>query len=923
MAKHLVIVESPTKARTMTRYLGPDYVIEASMGHVRDLPEKEFGVDIEHDFAPTYEVSDDKRKVIATLRKLSAEADVVYLAPDPDREGEAIAWHLKEALKLPAAKARRVTFDEFTKSAILRAFQEPGVIRMDLVNAQQARRILDRIVGYKISPVLWKRVQKGLSAGRVQSVAVRIIVDREKEIRAFEARPLSDKEYWTIKAVFSRKDRMKETFDAELRLSEKKELKTEQDATAIRKQVAEGKYFASSVEQKEVQSKAPPPFSTDLLLRQASNQLGFSARVTSRTAQQLYEGMEVGSRGTVGLITYMRTDSFHLSAQAVAAARDFIGATYGKPYVPAQPNIYASSAGAQEAHEAVRPTDVTLTPEGAAPYLTHDQQRLYQLIWNRFVACQMPPARYKNTVVEIPAGDRVFVARGKEQLFDGYTRVLGRLDKDQILPALHVGDELHRHDLVPEQHFEQPPLRYTEATLIGELKKQGIGRPSTYATILTTIQGRKYVVLKEEEDRPEDVQPPDQDEEEKQPQDVTRKKKRKKFHPTDLGEVVTDKLVEHFPTVLDVAFTSHMEEDLDKIAEAKADWIEVLKEFNGPFEKDLAKASKEMKSAQKPSAYTCPKCSKPVVYKLSRGSWFLACSGYPKCRFAASVDADGKMIEKEEPKLTDFDCPACGQKMVLRDGKWGKFFSCSTYPKCKKTMQLGPEGKPIERAEAEKTDVTCPKCGSPMLKKFSKRGPFLACSAYPKCKSTMNIGPDGKITSGSSGEPTEFKCPKCQSPIVKKTGKRGPFYACSGFPKCRTTMNIGPDGQPIAAKRAGTRRATGAARETAPQAAAAPTDTATSEEKCPECGGPMVRRSGKRGWFLGCAAYPKCKGTKPLAEAGASAPQTAPQPTDHPCPNCGKMMVVREGKWGKFLACSGYPKCKTTKKLGPDGEPLD
>ena len=831
----------------MTRYLGPDFVVDASMGHVRDLPEREFGVDIENAFKPTYVVMKDKAKVISSLRKKATAADVVYLAPDPDREGEAIAWHLKEALGLPDAKVKRVTFDQFTKSAILEAFQSPGSIRMDLVNAQQARRILDRIVGYKISPLLWKRIQRGLSAGRVQSVAVRIIVDREREIRAFEAKPLSEKEYWTIKAVFSRKDRMKETFEAQLKLDEKKELKTEQEAQALLSKVARSEYRVSGIEQKDQVVHAPPPFSTDLLLQRAAAQLWFSPKRTMMVAQQLYEGMEVGGRGTVGLITYMRTDSFHLSAQAVDAARDFIATRFGRNYLPDAPNVFRSAAGAQEAHEAIRPTDVTIAPEEAEAYLDHDQHRLYELIWKQFVACQMPPARYKNTVVEIPAGDRVFEARGKEQLFDGYTRVLGRPDKDQILPSLEVGNLLHRHDLTPWQHFDQPPPRYTEATLIGELKKQGIGRPSTYSPIISTIQLRKYVVLKEEEEPiQKDREEREPDEEGTSPGEGARKKgkKRKKFHPTDLGEVVTDKLVEHFPTVLDIKFTRQMEEELDKIAEAKMDWVDVLREFNGPFTEDLAKAGREMKSAQKESKYRCPQCGRPMVYKLSKGSWFLSCSGYPGCKAAASVDQEGKMIERQEPKLTEFDCPECGRKMVLRDGRFGSFFACSGYPKCKKTMQVSPEGKPIERREAEKTEFVCPKCQSPMVKKMSRRGEFLACSAYPKCRSTMNIGKDGKPVPRETGQPTGETCPNCGSPMVKKwKGKRA---------------------------------------------------------------------------FLACTAYPKCKTTKSLSPRTAGTSTGKATMTDIDCPNCGKKMVIREGRYGRFLACSGYPNCKTTQKFTDD-----
>ena len=807
----------------MKRYLGPDYIIDASMGHVRDLPVKTLGVDIRRKFTPTYEISKGKKKVIAALKKKAKAADVVYLAPDPDREGEAIAWHLKEALELPDAKVKRVTFEEFTKSAITRAFEHPGELRMDLVNAQQARRILDRIVGYKISPLLWKRIQPGLSAGRVQSVAVRLVVDREREIRAFDARPQSDKEYWTVKAVLSRRDRPDETFEAELKLDDKKELKTEGQAAGVVARLREADYVVTDLDVKDQTVRPYPPFSTDLLLRAASVQLRFSAKKTMMVAQQLYEGIEVGSRGAAGLITYMRTDSYSLSREAIGAARSFITDTFGGEYVPEEANVYRAARGAQEAHEAIRPSDVTLTPEQAGQYLNRDQARLYELIWKRFVACQMNPAEYRNTVVSISADDRVFQTRGKQTLFDGFTRVLprGKDDKDQLLPELAVGNDLQLHDLDPEQHFEQPPPRYTEATLIQELKKQGIGRPSTYSPIISTVQARQYVELKQ-----------------------------RRFHATALGETVTDALVQHFPDILDLKFTSQMEESLDDIAEAKKDWIKVLSDFYGPF----AKALKEASNTVEESEYTCPECGKPLVYKFSRAKRFLGCSGYPKCRFSAPVDREGKITEREEPEMTEFKCPDCDAPMVIREGRYGKFFACSAYPKCKKTMNIGEDGKPVEKARGggEPTDRKCPKCGSPMVKKVSRRGPFLACSAYPKCKTTENLPKD---------------------PGKEKTDAKEP-----------------------------------------------PTETV--EQKCPECGSPMVRRTSRRGPFLGCSAYPKCRTIMDLpGEAAPAEKKPPPETTDVDCPECGKKMVIREGRYGKFLACTGYPKCKTTRKLDEDGQP--
>lgn len=806
----------------MARYLGGKYTVESSKGHVRDLPDKQFGVDIEAGFVPHYEASPGKRSLLKSLKKQADSAPVVFLAPDPDREGEAIAWHLKEALDLPEEKVRRISFDEFTEHAIIAALASPGEIRMDLVNAQQARRILDRIVGYQISPLLWKKVAKGLSAGRVQSVAVRLIVEREVEIREFEARPQSEKEYWKITVKLHHPDRPDQVFQAELKTADKKEIKTEQQAQSLLEEIAGQSFVVSSVEAKEERRLAPPPFSTDLMLQQASTQLGFSTRKTGMIAQQLYEGVEIGEEGPTGLITYMRTDSYNLSAAAVGECRDFIRDAYGSHFVPDRPNVFRAGKRAQEAHEAIRPTDVRRTPEAVKSLLTRDQFRLYELIWKRFVACQMPPARYRSTVVEIAAGQRTFVARGRQLLFEGYLKVSGQSqsEDDQLLPLLATGDPLVRDDLAKSQHFEQPPSRYTEATLVQALKRLGIGRPSTYSPIITTIQTRKYVQLAQ-----------------------------RRFHATALGEAVTERLVKYFPRVLDVKFTSKMEDELDEIAEGRLDWKEVLKDFYDAFSVNLAKAKIEMEKATEESPYKCPNCAKPMLYRFSQGGRFLGCSGYPECRTSLPVDAEGKPVERAAPVQTDKKCPKCGSTMVIRDGRRGRFLACSAYPKCRSTLPLDDAGNPVDKPQPIPTDKKCPKCGSAMVIRSGRRGQFLSCSAYPKCKTTAELD-DQKETAQTEGP------------------------------------------QPV-----------------------------KSEQKCPNCGADMAVRSGPRGRFLACSAYPTCKTTQALkgtaAESGA--PRSKPKSTGVPCPEgCGGELVERKGRFGTFFGCSNYPKCKYTGKELPE-----
>ncbi len=735
--KSLVIVESSTKARTINRYLGKGYRVEASVGHVRDLPKKKLGVDIENGFEPTYRTIQGQGKTLNKLRQAAKNADSVYLAPDPDREGEAIAWHLVEALKLPEDKAFRVTFNEITGRAVRDAFEHPRKIDMARVNAQQARRVLDRIVGYQLSPLLWKKVAKGLSAGRVQSVAVRLIVEREKEIRAFEP-----EEYWKIAAILSPEGGGEDqAFEAQLLKWAGKKFRpgNETDARAVAEALESAAFIVDQVKQKRQKQSPGPPFNTSLLQQTASSRLRFSASRTMRVAQQLYEGVDIGPEGAVGLITYMRTDSFRLAGSAVEECRRLIPKAYGEDYLPPKPRFYKSRKGAQEAHEAVRPTDVNRTPEQLKPHLSRDQYRLYKLIWDRFVASQMADARYLATRVDITAAEGSFRATGRVCTFPGHTRVWPRKDKDQQdLPELSDGQRLDLLKLEPTQHFTEPPRRYSEASLIRTLERQGIGRPSTYAPIIATIQERGYV-----------------------------NQIKRAFHATDLGIVVTDLLVAGFPDIMDIEFTSEMEDKLDLIEEEGRDWRSVLDEFYKLFKADLEKAEKELDKVKGiQTGESCPECGEPLVERWSRHGRFVGCSGYPDCRYIQRDDED----EGEE---TDFPCDKCGEKMVIKTGRHGKFFACSAYPECKNTRPIGRDGKPVPPPEP--TDEVCEKCGSQMVIKTGRRGKFIACSGFPKCRNTKPL-------------PTGVKCPEegCDGELVYRRGrgrKKG-FYGCTNHPKC-------------------------------------------------------------------------------------------------------------------------------------------
>lgn len=724
MAKKVVIVESPAKARTISGYLGKDYTVRASMGHVRDLPVDKFGVDPEEDFNPTYTVLPARQKILGQLKKDTEGAEAVYLAPDPDREGEAIAWHLAEALKLDDSVVKRVTFHEITKKAVREGFETPGRLDMKLVNAQQARRILDRLVGYQLSPLISRKITRGLSAGRVQSVALRLIVEREREVEAFVSQ-----EYWKITALLEPMAGGNQ-FEAILKKidGEEAEVSSESQATALVEALVKEAYSVAGISRREARKKAPPPFITSTLQQIANTQLHWSGQQTMRIAQQLYEGIDIGTE-TVGLITYMRTDSTNVAASAIADCRKLIGQVYGDGYLPERPNRFKSPKGAQAAHEAIRPTDPHRTPSEMKAHLGEQQLRLYKLVWDRFIASQMKPAVYNVTDVDVAAGSALFVARGREMIFDGWMKLSeisdlpereqGEEEKDAALPLMKEGDALRLNELAPSQHFTQPPPRYTEATLIRALERQGIGRPSTYAAIVSTIQKRNYV-----------------------------RQVRRTFFATPLGCEVTDQLVRHFPRELDVQFTSRMEEDLDEIEEGQKDWVKVLHEFYRGFCADLEKARKEMQRSnniKEDEPKSCPECGKALVVRFSRtGQRFLGCSGFPSCRFIFDRER-----EKDKPVETEHKCPECGSPMLLRKNRRGRaFLGCSAYPECKGTMGVDKDGNPFQPREQGDAALsqTCEKCGSPMVIKSGPRGRFLACSAYPKCKNTQSLGKRRKGT---------------------------------------------------------------------------------------------------------------------------------------------------------------------------------
>jgi DNA topoisomerase I len=750
MAQGLIIVESPAKARTLKRFLGDRYDVRASMGHVRDLPERELAVDVEHDFEPSYVVVEDREKTIRELRsavgKASANREVI-LASDPDREGEAIAWHLSEVLKLKDPK--RIEFHEITADAVRRALESPRDIDMRLVNAQQARRIVDRLVGYRLSPFLWSKVQKGIGAGRVQSVALRLVVDREGEIRAFVA-----EESWTVDALLSKLDDER-TFKARLlrRGDDKLELKTKEEADRALADLRGAAYKVLGVERKQRSKSAPPPYITSTLQQDASSRLRFAPRRTMRLAQDLYEGIELGAEGSTGLITYMRTDSTRISAEAEGKVSAWIKSELGERYL-GRPRSDKARVGAQEAHEAIRPTEPTRRPEDIRRFLSNEQFRLYELIWRRFVASRMAPAQYANTVAEIEGGDFIFRATGSVLTFDGFYRVWERADDEDEegrLPDLNEGEALRFHDLVPEQHFTQPPPRYSEATLIKELEERGIGRPSTYASIVATIQDHGYVEQKE-----------------------------RRLHPTTLGEGVNHIMVNHFKDISDDHYTAALEEKLDRVEQGQVEWVPVVGEFYHPLERMLSAAEEAIPAD---TGEVCPECGEGhLVLKASRFGPFKGCSRYPKCKYRLAVSPTGAPAQA---KTLDEACPQCGKPLQVKHGRYGEFISCSGYPECKYIRRDNqPEAKP--------TGQQCPECKQgELLERQGRYGPFLACSRYPDCRYRANKRKDGSVAPAREVKVLDEPCPVCGKPMVERQGRYGSFKSCSDYPRCPGPKGVG------------------------------------------------------------------------------------------------------------------------------------
>jgi DNA topoisomerase-1 len=780
MAKNLVIVESPAKAKTINKYLGKDYLVKASIGHIKDLPSKGLGVDIEHDFKPTYEIIPDSKKrnnkrIVAELKKAAKDAEAVYLAADPDREGEAICQHLAEEIvpKRPAKPTFRVMFNEITKRAVNEAFDHPRQIDENLVDAQQARRVLDRLVGYKVSPLLCRTIGGRLSAGRVQSVALRMVVEREREIEQFVKT-----EYWTIAANLSAK--LPPSFDARLFKVGEQTVKTsgfdqdikkneilidnENKASDIVKEAQAQTFVVSDVTTKERKRNPVPPFITSKLQQEASRKLGFAVKKTMMLAQKLYEGVEVGEEGSVGLITYMRTDSTRVSDTALTEVRDFINQQYGDKYLPSKAVHYRSKKDAQDAHEAIRPTDVSRTPDALASYLNKEELKLYRLIWQRFVASQMTPAVFDQTTIDIQAGRFIFRATGSVQKFDGFLKLYqeGRDEKadeddeaERSLPLVEKGETLTQNSITPEQHFTEPPPRYTEATLVKALEEKGIGRPSTYAAIMSTIQEREYV-----------------------------EKLEGRFHPTALGKTVNDLLIDGgFDDLFNETYTARMEEELDDIEEGKTEWTKALRDFYKKFEHDLnsfTKYVKEIKLAETPTEEVCLKCGATgMVKKWGRFGPYLKCLNCEATRDAeprASTDgaasgtesSDGHPAEEAEPEA----CELCGKPMQMKRGRFGPFLGCTGYPECRNIRKIAKSGA-VAPAPVP-LDEKCPVDGAQLVRRFGRYGEFISCSNYPKCKYIKQ-------------ESTGVTCPRpgCKGELVVKKSKRGKaFYGCSNYPNC-------------------------------------------------------------------------------------------------------------------------------------------
>ncbi|MGA1825318.1 MAG: type I DNA topoisomerase [bacterium] len=789
MARSLIIVESPTKIKTLKKILGTAYSIKASVGHIKDLPKDALGVDIAHDFKPHYITIRGKGSVIAEIKKAAAEADKIYLAADPDREGEAISWHIANELNGKKDNIYRVLFNEITRRGVTKALESPDRIDIKKVNAQQARRIMDRIVGYQISPLLWKKVRWGLSAGRVQSVAVRLICDREREIRAF-----IKEEYWFI--IANLKGENPPQFSAKLHHYKGKKITvpSEEKALAIQSDLENSSFHIKSIKRKEQKKYPVAPFITSSLQQEASRVHRFSAKRTMFLAQKIYEGKEINNEGSVGLITYIRTDSPRVAQESQDETREYIKAKFGNAYMPPKPRHFKGKKGTQDAHEAIRPTSIWRDPESIKPFLEEDEYKLYKLIWRRFLASQMADALFDVTTIEIEANDYLFRASGSVMKFEGFLKIYKERteakasdkeddEKEQKLPLLKDGEILELINIKPEQHFTQPPPYYTEARLIKDLEDKGIGRPSTYATILSTITTRDYI-----------------------------KKDGRQLRPTELGFLITDLLIDNFPDILDVKFTASMEDKLDQIEAGQQEWIKMLHAFYKPFNNNLESAKENMRDIKQqafPTDIMCDQCSQPMVIKWGKNGEFLACSTYPTCKNTKEFERteEGK-IQIKEPEKSERACDKCGSPMIVKHGRYGSFLGCSAYPKCKNIISLDKDtnqnNKPTETG-TQLTDKKCQKCGSPMAIKNGRYGKFLSCSKYPACKSIMPL---------SLG--ITCPMPDCNGElVVKKTKKGKPFYGCNNYPKCEFALWQ----RPIA-------------------------------EKCPQCGFHfMIEGRGKNGTF--------------------------------------------------------------------------
>lgn len=725
----LIIVESPAKAKTIKNFLGKEYEVIASKGHIRDLPKSRFGITLDedtHELVPKYAVAKENAPTVKQIKDLAKNSDTIYIATDEDREGEAIGWHIAHAIKKDPQELPRIVFHEITKSAIIHALESARTIDMDMVNAQQARRLLDRIVGYKLSPLLSSKIQKGLSGGRVQSSTLKLVVDREREIRAFVPQ-----EYWSIDTLFKKDIEATLITHKNEKLS-KLSIENKTQADTIAASVKADNFTITNIETKKRKTSTPPPFMTSTLQQAASSKLGFTPKKTMMIAQTLYEGVRTPD-GTSGVITYMRTDSLNMAAEAVGAVRGIIENRFGKEYLPKTPKSYAKKAkGAQEAHEAIRPTMLHFTPEVAQNFLKADEIKLYRLIYERFMACQMEDAVFEQQSIIFSGNENEYRASGRKLVFDGFYRVTGTEDKDKLLPALNVGDAAQLQSVKQEQHFTEPPARYSEASLIKKLEAEGVGRPSTYAPTIATLSSRTYVSIE-----------------------------KKQIIPTEMAFTVTEILEKNFANIVDINFTANMEEKLDEVAEKHTDWQKLLLDFYYPFMEQIENGKKSILSLKmaKPLGRACPKCGEELLLRSGRFGNFIACSGFPKCKYTEQVDDDGKKVESNE-QTSDEVCDKCGKEMVVKNGRNGQFLACSNYPTCKNTKSINVEEKV--------SDVPCPDCGGKISLKNSRRGPFWGCENYPKCKFISKF------------EPSKYKCSEagCDGTLAKRTYRNKEVYEC-------------------------------------------------------------------------------------------------------------------------------------------------